>query len=219
MDGARVRFVLVSEGSSERDLVPHLQDLCVRAGAGEAYGFWPDLGRLQKPPGRTVLAKVEAALRLEPGSNLVFVHRDADGPDAGEVIEQIDAAVLTAAGCPPHVPVVPVQELEAWLLVDQEAIRRVVGKPMGKVRLGLPAVNRIEVLASPKEVLDQALLSASAKSGRHLERVKRELPRLRTLLLQQLDIEGPVASLPAWQLMVMRINAAVEKLGSGEDPL
>ncbi len=72
-----VRFMLLSEGSSERGLLRHLEALCVRAGAAEAYGEWPDLGRLHAK-GKSVAEQLQAALREYGHANLAFVHRDSD---------------------------------------------------------------------------------------------------------------------------------------------
>lgn len=126
MTGRSTIFVLVREGPSDDGLVPHLRELLVRAGADEVLGS-----------SRDYRGSVRERLSLvagEAGSvDVVFVHRDADGRDSeprrSEVLQA--AAVLADSGI--HVvPVIPVQELEAWLLLDEDAIREVVGKPSGR---------------------------------------------------------------------------------------
>ena len=84
----RIQFVLVCEGSSDRGLVQHLETLCVRAGASEAIGDAPDLGRLPVPPGKTVAEQAGAILKLGAEINLLFVHRDADNRDPRTVRRQ-----------------------------------------------------------------------------------------------------------------------------------
>lgn len=51
--------------------------------------------------------------------------------------------------------------LEAWLLCDERAIRAAAGYPQGATPLRLPAPKNVEGLASPKDVLRAALLSAA----------------------------------------------------------
>lgn len=80
--------------------------------------------------------KLSTALLLEPSANLVFAHRDADATDEAPRVDEIKTA---AEGPAVHtVPVVPVRETEAWLLLDEGAIRHVVENPSSSVELSLP---------------------------------------------------------------------------------
>lgn len=81
------------------------------------------------PYSGTVLSKLRV-LAEEPASvELIFVHRDADASDDQPRHDEVSAAVETADLNIPVIALVPVQELEAWLLVDEAAIRTVVGCP------------------------------------------------------------------------------------------
>ncbi|MEX1364209.1 MAG: hypothetical protein AB1Z98_13870 [Nannocystaceae bacterium] len=127
-----VEFVLVSEGPSEEPLVPHLERLCVESGASEATGFWLDLRSVPNPPGKSV----DDQLGYLVGSadfdyDIVFIHRDADARSDEHVRTVIRRGVESVRLQTPVVPVVPVQALEAWLLVDPATVRRVVGNPRG----------------------------------------------------------------------------------------
>lgn len=208
----RIKFVLVCEGSSDRGLVPHLETLCVRAGATEAIGDAPDLARLPVPPGKTVSAQVGAVLRLGAEINLLFVHRDSDNRDPRIVRSQITEEISSLNGCPAHVCVVPVQEIEAWLLTDEAAIRHVSGKPGGREPLGVPPPRQIEGTASPKEILKEAIAQASGERGRRLEKIRSRFSQLRAILLQRLDIDGSINELPAWQALVADIESAVSDI-------
>jgi hypothetical protein len=205
----RIKFVLVCEGGSDRGLVPHLETLCVRAGATEALGDAPDLARLPVPPGKTVAGQVGAVLKLGAEINLLFVHRDSDNRDPRTVRRQITEEVSSLEGCPAHVCVVPVQEIEAWLLTDEAAIRQVSGNPGGREPIGVPARRHIEGTASPKEILKAAIVKASGERGRRLEKIRSQFPQLRAILLQRLDIDGPINELPAWQRLVSDIESTV----------
>lgn len=211
----RVRFALVSEGSSERPLIPHLEELCVRAGADEAQGIDPRLDLLPDPPGRAVGPKLDTALTLAAPLDLVFVHRDADrvGVDARR------QEIAVAAARHPHlivVPIIPVTKLEAWLLVDESAIRRAVGNPRGRSKLNLPAARLVEGVADPKARLNDALLAAAGASGRRLARLKREFYRNRAWLLEELDLDGPITALPSWCTLLDDIDRALTRLASYE---
>ncbi len=55
---------------------------------------------------------------------------------------------------------------EAWLLVDEIAIRWAAGNPRGTEPLNLPSLSRIEDLPDPKRVLFDALNAASGLNTR-----------------------------------------------------
>lgn len=56
------------------------------------------------------------------------------------------------------IPVIPVRETEAWLLVDRTAVREVAKVPRTRTDLGLPARPRdVETVRHPKAALDAAL--------------------------------------------------------------
>lgn len=209
-----VRFLLVSEGSSERPLVAHLEVLCVRAGADVATGVAPDLSRLHPPPGRRLDQKLAAALRLEPDADLVFVHRDADRAGREARVGEIEDAVTAAAISTATVPVIPVRALEAWLLLDEAAIRTVAGNPRGTEALELPSGPAAERVADPKRALAAALVTASGASGRRLAQVRRSFPAHRARLIDLLDTDGPVAALDAWRQLVSDTQSAISALGA-----
>jgi hypothetical protein len=194
-----IHFVLIGEGSSDDGLIPHLEALCIQAGADEVTGVALDFRRLPHPVGRTVEARLRSALVLEPGANLIFVHRDADGRESEPRYQEVLDAVA-ACGCDRSVIcVVPVQETEAWLLLDGDAIRRAVGRPNDTTALQIPAPEAVERLAHPKERLKELLVQASGATGRRLDRIRRDFPRHRRALLQDLAIGGALERLASWR--------------------
>ncbi len=74
------------------------------------------------------------------------------------------------------VPVVPVRMTEAWLLIDEGAIRRAASNPNGTQELELPAIARLEDLSDPKTALHDMLLKASEKRGRRLDQFRKRIP-------------------------------------------
>lgn len=207
-----VKFWLLPEGASDRGLVPHLEALCQEGGADEAIGMAPDLGRLPVKIGKSVREQLQAALQYGTDLNLLFVHRDADAPDPVFRREMVEEH---ARGCRiPCVPVIPVQELEAWLLLDEAAIRTVAGNPRGRSGLQLPSLRTIESTREPKEVLKAAILRAADQTGRQAERIRKRFDEHREALLQRLDRDGPVRQLPSFQRLVADIQTVMATLPS-----
>lgn len=199
--------MLVGEGSSDLTLAPILERLALEAGAAAVRFRTPDLAALPRPVGKAVQSQVAAALQLFPDTNLLFVHRDADRVPG----EQRERQVLRAA-CPLHaavVAVVPVRELESWLLVDEAPLREAVGRPRGREPLGLPRLGRCEDVADPKQCLRRALDVAQSGVSR---RRRVSFVGARRRLLERLDPSGPVRRLPSFHRLVEAIAARVADL-------
>ena len=193
-----INFVLVAEGASDYALVTHLEALCSYCGATEVTGVALEFERLPASNGRSVVDKLSAAKKAEPGANLFFVHRDADSRDSSSRHQEIQNAVEACQLMANHVAVVPVQETEAWLLLDELEIRRVARKPNGKVLLNLPRPHQVENVANPKERLQAILVDASEASGRRLDKIRRDFSNQRALLMRRLSVDGPLSSVPSW---------------------
>lgn len=196
-------FVFVREGTSDDGLIPHLSELLIRAGLEEVSGTPRDY------KGRVVDC-LRRVVEEESPVDVVFVHRDADDPSDDQVRKEMSAACNTLADDLEAVvvPVVPIHELEAWLLLDEQAIRAVVGRPSKKNVLELPKAARIEASSSPKEMLQAALLTASGTTGRRYKEEKRRFSDRRRTMLERLDIDGPVRALSAWQALERDIESA-----------
>lgn len=201
-----VSFHLLCEGSSDHGLVPHLSTLLVQNGATEAIGT----AGHQKGSLVARLARIRDEL---PGLHLVFVHCDADSPKSASRRDEISVAAQDVGLHFPCVPVVPVQEMEAWLLVDESAIRSAAGRPAGRVRLTLPKLREIERTANPKDVLSAALAEASEKTGRKLTQERRQFGDRRRILLERLDPNGRVRQLDSWRQLEQDIRGACIQLG------
>jgi hypothetical protein len=100
---------------------------------------------------------------------VLFVHRDAEAQPADLRREEISNTLLWAAVR--HIPVVPVRMTEAWLLADEHAIRSAAGNPNGMENLNLPELLRLEALPDPKQVLYEALITASGLNARRRARL------------------------------------------------
>jgi hypothetical protein len=61
---------------------------------------------------------------------------------------------------------------EAWLLMDESAIRQAAGNPNGQTALNLPRISELEDIPDPKDMLYRALRTASGRTGRRLEQFR-----------------------------------------------
>ena len=169
-----LRYTLLTDGSSDRALIPilnwllqqHLPDCAIQP-------EWADLTRLPKPPSSEDLpSRVECSVRLYP-CELLFIHRDAERCELEDRIKEIEDGLEKMKDFDlPTVKVIPVRMTEAWLLFNESAIRTAASNPNGNVELALPRLNYVESLPDPKNVLHEALKRASQLSGRRLKKFK-----------------------------------------------
>lgn len=159
-----IRYTLLTDGSSDRALLPILSWLLYEhCPAYAVQPEWADLRRLPAKP-KKLSERIRYSIELYP-CDLLFIHRDAEKMSwetrAAEIRQALDEVEH-----PPAVCVIPVKMHEAWLLHDEQAIRKAAGNPNGKEPLELPVANSLEALPNPKKILHDALLSASGKSGK-----------------------------------------------------
>lgn len=163
------RALLLADGPSDEPLGRHIARIAQRHGF-ELNVVAPDLRRLNPPPGRDVAVRLDAIFAFDDAFDLVIVHRDAEGQNPQVRRDEVFSGVASIREQLPALAIVPVRMTEAWLLVDEEAIRRVAGRPNGTEPLGLPTAGAVEQVPDPKQVLRQALELASGATGRRLRR-------------------------------------------------
>jgi hypothetical protein len=170
-----LRYTLVADGSSDRCLlriIDWVLDNAAPLTPLRVVSQSADLRQLKKPP--AVLAdKIREALRLYP-CDILFIHRDAERESREHRVAEIQRVIDTTRR-EIHVPVVPVRMTEAWLLIDEGAIRRAADNPSGAVALTLPPRIQLERQPDPKAMLRNALEAASEKTGRRLGQFRRDL--------------------------------------------
>lgn len=192
-------------------MIRHIETLCIDAGAEEVSGIAPDFSRFLGV-GNSLRDKLHAAVKLEPSANLILIHRDADSRDHRPRSDEIRDAIQASKSRIPSVAIVPVQETEAWLLLDEPAIRRVAANPKGHISLRLPAPSAVERVAHPKEILKKALIAAAEVSGRRLERFKNQFNEQRRRLLESLPIGGPLEQVDSWTRLRTDLHAVIGKV-------
>lgn len=173
----RITCTLLTDGSSDRCLLPHIQWAIAEALAGESYQLdaqWADLRGLPQPS-TELAARIRLAIELYP-CNLLFVHRDSEGQSYSKREKEITEALasLPQSTLPTSVRLVPVRMQETWLLIDEQAIRVAAGNPKGRTQLSIPKVGTLESLPNPKAALHTALRAASELSARRLQRFNPE---------------------------------------------
>jgi hypothetical protein len=206
-----IRALLLADGPSDQPLGDHVARLARTHGC-ELDVVAPDLRRLEPPPGLQVAERLRAVLGFDDDFGLVIVHRDAEGQEPSKRHDEVHAGVASVHETLLALPVVPVRMTEAWLLLDEAAIRRVAGRPTGTEPLDLPSSREVESVRDPKAVLQRALNVASGASGRRLHRFKRDFGSQRRRLLEGIDHSGPIKALAAWQELEANVATTVSRL-------
>jgi hypothetical protein len=200
-----VRYTLISDGPSDRALIPILTWVLREKGdVTRVQAEWADLGRLPRPP-KSLSDRILLAIDLFP-CDLLFVHRDAERQEPKRRYEEIHSAIREASSQgfrTPAVCVVPVQMTEAWLLFDEVAIRLAAGNPNGKNPLNLPEISEIEQISDPKDILFQVLREASGLTARRLKKFNLSGARIR--ITEVIVDFSPLRGLRAFQELEKRI--------------
>ncbi len=199
-----MKLTLVTDGSSDRALLPILRWLLDLRSVAVFETAWADLRRLQRPP-RGLPERVRAAVNLHP-CDLLVVHRDAERGDIAQRRREI--AEATAGMKHAIVAAVPVRMTEAWLLFDEAAVRRASGCPNGTMPLALPSVKKVEALPDPKDVLYASMREASGLKGRRRAEFEPNIHRVAELI----DDFAPLWALPSFQAMDESLCAALLQL-------
>ena len=208
-----LRITLVADGPSDKALLPILVWLLRKHfGNIPIQPEYADLRRLRHPP-NDLSERIATSVELYP-CDLLFVHRDAERePIAKRVREIRESLEKCAIGTLPVVCVVPVRMQEAWLLIDESALRKAAGNPRGRQALNVPERRELEDLPDPKRILHDLLRQASELSGRRLRRFVRDMGRHVHRVAEQIDDFSPLCELTAFR-QVERQVAAVRRTGN-----
>lgn len=203
--------LFVAEGSSDAPLASLVETLFRDQGVKVRLTA-PDFGQLPEVR-KDVESRIRAGVKLMDGRvDLVVVHRDADNAGSDARRQEVEAAMARVEIAAQCCPVIPVRMTEAWVLIDEGSIRKVAGNPRGRSDLGLPKLTEIERVADPKELLRKSLLTASALTGRRREREAKRFNSQRRQLLELVDRNGPITSLPGWQRLTDDVGRVAAQL-------
>lgn len=210
---SELRYTLLSDGSSDRALIPILTWLLQEHRVERAIqSEWADLWQLPRKP-RGLVERIVKSVELYP-CDLLFVHRDAERELPSVRVAEIRNAIENASQTgtiPPVVCVVPVRMQEAWLLFNEAAIRRAAGNPNGHQVLHLPEPNQIESIPDPKNELYKFLREASGLKGRRLSRLNpsRRAPQVSAFI----EDFTPLRMLPAFNSFEAELRQMVREQG------
>ncbi len=206
-----LRYTLLAEGSSDVTLLPILDWLLIQNGVScPIQSAWADF-RVLPLPGRPRLTdKIRVSLEFYP-CDLLFVHRDADRVLRQKRVQEITNSIssLPEGLAPTFVCVIPVRMQEAWLLIDETAIKIAAGNMRYAGKLNLPPVNRLERIPDPKDVLNGLLRQASDLNRRRLRnfRVARHAERVTEFI----EDFSPLRQLNAFTALEEEVSNAIQE--------
>jgi hypothetical protein len=210
MTGSTFSGLFICEGTSDLPLAELVESLFLDQGT-QVYLSRPDLSLLGRVA-KDVASQVSAGLTLLGGSvDVIVVHRDADNAGLPARRDEIHGAIRSLAIDSSIVPLIPMRMTEAWLLLDETAIRQVAGNPRGRTDLCLPKVHEVESVADPKHILQQCILKASETTGRRREVVYKRFGQHRRQLLERLDPTGSVTRLSSWNSMIANVRHVADQ--------
>lgn len=196
----RKKYALIADGSSDKCLIPVIDFLLQKYFPNLIFeGEWADLTFLPKPPS-TLPQKIERTIEYyEP--DWIFIHRDAEREDnpLQKRSDEIERAVgaVTSFGSKPCIKIIPIRMTEAWLLIDESAIRKAANNPNGTAEIALPSIRKLEELSDPKTLLFDLLKKASGLSGRKLDKLN--LFKARYLVAEHIRDYGRLGTLSSFQ--------------------
>jgi len=162
-----LKFLLISDGSSDSALIPIIKFALKTKFKGDDFiGERADLYRVPNPP-KSLRDKILLGKELY-NPDLILVHRDCEKDTVQKRHDEIDEAIIDLE-IENIIKIVPLRMTEAWLMIDEMAIRLAVNNPNGNVRLMLPPINKLEGIVDPKQSLETLLKIASELKGRRLD--------------------------------------------------
>lgn len=204
-------YTLVADGPSDRCLLPIINWTLANAPFAEDLTIDAQFADFRDAPDtpQDLTERIRRAVDEFP-CNVLFVHRDAEREAPSRRRGEIEHAAQEA-GVSRFVCIVPVRMTEAWLLFDEAAIRRAAGNPHGSVTLRLPPIQRLEAQPDPKELLQNALLSASEAHGRKLQQFQRTLRVLKHRVAELIEDFSPLRRLSAFQDFERDVHAILNR--------
>jgi len=214
----QLRYTLTCDGPSDRSLMAVIDWILIHHNQLSDIAILPQFADPRESPSLRLTDRLPDAIRRFP-CDILFIHRDAERESREKRQEEIDVAISKLAHTMPFsVPVIPVRMTEAWLLIDEPAIRMAADNPNGSVILDLPGFATLESLPDPKGRLNQLLIAASEKTGRKLDKFKRprELAWRRGRVASLIDNYSSLRSLDAFKVFEHDFNLVINQLITNE---
>lgn len=208
-----ITYTLTTEGSSDRVLLRPIEWLLGQHSIVEFNGQWANPASFASHE-RDVGTRIAESIKNFP-CNLLFVHRDSDATGVALRKSEIRNAVALLGALPPIICVVPSRMTEAWLLVEEAAIRKAASNPRGRVDLHLPDLHAIERIADPKSDLDHALLLASETTGRRRKQFSTALHATKQRVASLIEDLSTLRNLSAFREFEKELIEVLQRAGWG----
>ena len=143
---------------------------------------------------------------------MLFYHRDAESK-AKDILEQRTQEIqkhLTDEEQAITVCVIPIRMMEAWLLFDENAIKKAAGNRNYKNKIKLPDPKKVENEKDPKALLYNILKTVSGCKGRKLKKFNTAY-RIH-LVAENIDDFNPLRKLSAFQFFEQELRNTVDTL-------
>ena len=206
------RFTIVGDGPTDRALKPIVNWALSEIPHVASTGFLVDF-TVGRGENNDLASRIKRAIRELP-CDVLLVHRDAEREPPSRRLDEIREAVNNVISR--YVPIVPVRMTEAWLLINEQAIRHAADNPNGSVQLGIPRISQLEALLDPKDVCNTLLVTASEANGRRRHKFSRdsELAARRCRIAELIDDFSPLRSVPAFATFQHLLQNACACLGT-----
>ncbi len=205
-----LRCTLLTEGPSDACLIPVIEWTFRNLNPGILPVItWADLRSSR--PGVDLISKIPVTLKQYP-CEILFIHRDADRSTVEERVREIENAVRSTPLTTHRIPLIPVRMTEAWLLIDENAIRIAANNPKGRMVLKLPSLSNLEREANPKQLLRERLTEASGLRSRSRRKFRPE-GRAR-IVSENISDFSPLMQLPAYREFRSRLAGVLNSMGN-----
>ena len=161
-------YTLLTDGSSDKTLIPIINWTLEQIPNIRIYSQYAEVSL---KPSAGLFRRAAAAIKVYE-CDILLVHRDAETLDANLRVAEIRKSLIEVGK--PYVPIVPIRMTEAWLLIDEQAIRSAASNPNGTIELSIPKVKRLENIPDPKNMLFEKLKLASELPSVRLRKFRPE---------------------------------------------
>jgi len=204
-----IDYILVSDGSSDRLLINPINWLFRKHGL-ESNGKRIDFGQSGFNP-KSISEKIIILKSLYSEIKYIIIHRDAENQShllrEAEISKELEKAEIQEVNA---LKIVPIRMSEAWMLIDELAIKKAAGKPSSTKRLKLPAITSLESISNPKDILKKKLLEASELKGRR--KAQFDFNEARQRVSDNIEDFSPLLQLSAFQRFEAEVKEIIKQI-------
>jgi hypothetical protein len=204
-----LKYTLIADGSSDVTLLRiikwSLDDLYPRL---PNDGSFADFRNIQDPP-KKLNDKVRIAKLYYP-FDILFVHRDAESTNTKMIAQRFQEInnELEEEDFDKTICIVPIKMMEAWLLFDEDAIKKAAGNRNYRGSINLPQIKTIENHNQPKDLLHTLLRDASGLKGRNYKKFNPD--KAVHLVAENIEDFSPLRILVAFQAFENELKRVID---------